>query len=202
LGLNAEEVAKNPFLQVLAELEQFKDEPRFIVMVTAGMVELATNTLVDAHCKRAKAITESHRDFPQSVKLTILYELGVISEHHFHLLNWIRKRRNDAAHVPFFKLNPPDFENFANAEHRDVKNFKKVCALIIIDLWTSFFAELAPVFTPGISPPGEHPKWLLKPPFNEHIIPLKNDAPREPAEANAQDVTTFSIEQPTTDEQA
>ena len=151
---------ETPLFRAAKEIGRVKDEPRLLVIITHGMVELMVNTLIDAHCKNASKITSNTRDFPHSSKLVILHEKGVLSDHHFGLLNWFRKLRNDAVHDPFFTLTPVRLEPLADEQMRQPDNFHTVCSKLLGDLWMTFSNDIGPVFIPNLYRTVETPQLM------------------------------------------
>jgi hypothetical protein len=168
----------NPLFRVMFELKRVKNEPRLLVIVTHGLIELIINTLIDAHCKNAKKIANSNRDFPHSAKLTILNEKGVLSDHHYQLLNWFRKLRNDAAHDPFFELTKDRMSPLADPEMRKPERFCMTCQSILTDLWLTFEDVVGPAFLPTHYTESEEEGVLRRTkilPGPKYLIPLESD---------------------------
>ncbi|MCE9563336.1 MAG: hypothetical protein K8U57_14945 [Planctomycetes bacterium] len=65
------------------ELGRIKDEPRMLILVSSGFLELLVNVVIDAKCKNAKKINENSRDYPFSTKLVLLNEMGLMSDSSF-----------------------------------------------------------------------------------------------------------------------
>ena len=166
-------IEKTPFVRALGEIMHVRDQPRLAVIISHGFVELMVNALVDKTCKNAKKITGNHRDFPHSLKLTLLHEKEVITDHHYRLLNWFRKLRNDAAHEAFFELSEVHLDIFAEGRHRDPAEFAVLSCEILVDLWQAYFHIIAETFAPldfQIMSKVGFPKPSLGP---DHLIPLK-----------------------------
>ena len=140
----------SPFSRAINEIDRMKGEPRLLVILTHGMVELIVNTLIDAKCKNAKKITKNNRDFPHSTKLTILNEMRWMTDHHYRLLNWFRKLRNDAAHEPFFELTAERLDILTDAKFRDPDHFFALCVFILLDLWAIYSDIVGPVLNPPL----------------------------------------------------
>jgi hypothetical protein len=171
----AEVENRNPFLKVLASLYRMRDEPRLLVLVTHGFIELLINAIADEKCRNASKITSNSRDFPHSAKLTILHEMRVLSDHHYRLLNWFRKLRNDSAHDPFFELTPSRLDLMANEKFREVKNLSVLCRLMLMDLWRSYDTIIGNVFMPDHYLTERRPVLMKSIKAKEHLIPLTND---------------------------
>jgi hypothetical protein len=169
------EMTKTPFMRVMQELNHVKDEARLVVIIAHGFIELMINTMIDRRCRNAKKITDDHRIFPHSAKLTLLNEMGVLSDHHYTLLNWFRNLRNDAAHKPFFKLTTDRLDVFDKPEHRDVSKFDKTCNMILIDLWKSHDLIIGPVLLPMLYKEITEDTLFAEGPGPCYAIPLKAD---------------------------
>ena len=77
------------------ELGAVKNHHRSLVIIVHGYIELLLNSIIDVKCKHGKArITKNSRDFPLSVKLTLLNELGIVDDTLFKVLDKFRKIRN------------------------------------------------------------------------------------------------------------
>jgi hypothetical protein len=85
------------------ELIVAEEHPRSLVIIANGYIELFINALIDGKCKNGKKrITKNNRDYPFSVKLTLLNELNILDETLFQILDNFRKTRNRAAHDASF----------------------------------------------------------------------------------------------------
>lgn len=138
--------------QLIAVLRQLYDstlQPRFQILVTQGFVELLVNAVIDAKCKNAKRITGQSRDFPFSVKLLLLHELGLISDRSYRVLNELRKHRNKAAHEPFYEVS--DSVVFRNQTKATLHEF---CINVICEFYSQHSEILAPIFAPKVSAMG------------------------------------------------
>ena len=151
---------KNPILRVLEEVEG-STNPRIVILVAHGLIELMVNTLIDAHCKNRKAITSDTRGYPHTTKLLILNECGVIHDAFYRVLNRLRKLRNDAAHEPFFDVDEyrlrqiaepmmPAFESIPEVYNKTFSSVNGLCSTIIQSLWDTHMDVLSPVFSPGV----------------------------------------------------
>jgi hypothetical protein len=155
-----EVLLKDPLPLFFQEVKKVSDNQRSIVIITHGFIELLINTIIEARCKHGKKkITTSNRDYPHSVKLVLLNELGILDDCLFRILDWFRKVRNKAAHEPFFKLSPADLD-FANKslgrfipDHPPLKNnelLNRFCVMLVATIWNGNLDELVPAFTPSL----------------------------------------------------
>jgi len=135
------------------ELQLVSAHQRSLIIVTHGFVELLINTIIDDKCKNGKdRITANNRDYPQSVKLVLLHELGLIDDRLFKILDWFRKLRNRAAHEPFFELTTKDIDFVNHSMDRFVPNVPKqkdilrFCMYLIGTVWNNFLDILRPAF--------------------------------------------------------
>ena len=137
------------------EIARVKDNERLLVIVTHGFIELLLNVIIEAKCKRAKKIKDS-RDYPQSVKLVLLNEIGLIDDNLFKVLDWFRRLRNKAAHEPFFTLSDSD-SDYINKTLKSVPPGKAIgglprfCFQIVGMIWTPHRKILIPAFMPSIA---------------------------------------------------
>lgn len=137
------------------EIARVKDNERLLVLVTHGEIELLLNVIIEAKCKRAKKIKDS-RDYPQSVKLVLLNEIGLIDDNLFKVLDWFRRLRNKAAHEPFFTLSDSDsdyinktLESFPPG--KAIGGLPRFCTYIVGVIWNGHKDILMPVFMPSIA---------------------------------------------------
>jgi hypothetical protein len=144
--------------QFFVELHALKESPRFQIVVSHGIIELMVNALIEEKCKTGDKIVEQTRDFPHSIKLTILFELGLLDETWFELLNAFRKLRNSAAHGGNFKLTAEMLKPFhglhiPHTPHavKDPKEIAVICQGLIFGFWNIdpnfFFKYFAPART-------------------------------------------------------
>lgn len=142
-----------PLFKTMLELRQATDSPRLLVIAAHGLVELAVNALIDLNCKNAKLITSRGRDFPHSVKLLILNELGILTDSRYKCLNWFRQLRNDAAHNVHFS---PDLSQLSNSLNQATKgigpttpyafsDFHDLCVKLALSAIADHEAQLMPV---------------------------------------------------------
>ena len=133
---------------VLQEFELLQHHPRSCVIVMHGFIELLINTLIEAKCKSGRKIVYNNRDYPHSIKLTILYELGILDEESFKRLNWFRKLRNDAAHEAIFTITSDRLQLFVGTQYADVSHFPLLCMEIFKNLWNAYPALFSSKFSP------------------------------------------------------
>jgi hypothetical protein len=136
------------FPQVLCELEHYRDNPRFLLVLSCSFAELMIGTLIEARCKNGKGINDNVRDFPFSVRLTLLREMNVLHEAHFIWLNWLRKQRNDAAHKPEFRFTVGKLRDWGGEQHRTPDKLFSLCTNILAGVWNQhldLFQEKLPI---------------------------------------------------------
>jgi len=137
----------DPILAVLKEVEG-STNPRVVVLVAHGLIELMVNTLIDAHCKNAYAITSDIRGYPHAAKLLILNECGIISDVFYIILDRFRRLRNDAAHKPFFDVDQsrlkhiaeplkPVFESIPDVYGETFSSVNGLCSSIVQSFWNN-----------------------------------------------------------------
>jgi hypothetical protein len=174
-----------PLMKLLEQMKKVEGDQRSLVMVTHGFIEVIVNNLVLHFCKNGKLIIGSdkgknngNQDYPHSVKVTLLHELSVISDHHFKLLTWFRKLRNDFAHKWEFVVTDGDgnLAEFEKSEHRDPSKFADLCRLIVSDLWMQHPAIIGHTIAPAAVEvsPGEI-VISKQMPAPKYRIPLKSD---------------------------
>ena len=126
------------------ELVVAEKHPRSLVIIANGYIELFINTLIDEKCKNGKNnTTKNNRDYPLSVKLTLLNELNVLDKRLFQILDNFRKIRNRAAHDPSFSITTADWgilnkglDRFILGESkRKPNNLAHFSKLLIGTLW-------------------------------------------------------------------
>ena len=133
---------------VLQEFEMLQHHPRSCVIVMHGFIELLINTLVEEKCKFGKKMASNNRDYPHSVKLTLLHELNLLDDESFKKLNWFRKLRNDAAHEAVFSVTPDKLQMFAGTKFADVSHFPLLCMEIFMSLWNDYPDLFSSKFSP------------------------------------------------------
>lgn len=126
------------------ELSAVENHDRSLVIISHGYIELLLNNVIDAKCKNGKnRITKNNRDFPLSVKLTLLNELGVVDETLLKILDKFRKIRNRAAHEASFSITTAEWQVLSNGLNRFLPGESKIkpndlshfCKLLIGTLW-------------------------------------------------------------------
>jgi hypothetical protein len=155
-----------------------KDEPRLLVIVAHAFVELAINTMVEAVCKSGKKISRQSRDFPHSIKLTILNEMGILSDHHFKLLDWFRKLRNDAAHDFDFGVTKERLDIFGEHFFHDPADLYVICTAIVFDLFMEHTEIIGQVCMPELFEEQTEAVLMKEVPAPRYRIPLKSDPER------------------------
>ena len=138
--------------QLMAIFRQLYDAtltPRFQVLITQGFVELLVNAVIDAKCKNAKKITDNSRDFPYSIKLVLLHELGLLSDSLYQTLNQLKKHRNKAAHDPFY-----DISGTVVTNGRPMARLYEFCLGVICEFYNQHSNILAPLFAPTVASSG------------------------------------------------
>lgn len=129
-----------PWGRLLSQLRRPHDHRTYVVL-THSFLELAVNKLLDLRCRRPTELTNS-RDFAHSTKVTLLYEMGVLSEHDRKLLHWFRRLRNDIAHDFHFDLTAGRLDALADPKHRDPKNFASLCNAVVFDILNRHYHDL------------------------------------------------------------
>jgi hypothetical protein len=99
---------RGPFVDVMAALHDRQDDPRTVVLIVHGFLELLVNTLIDAKCKHSRQIASRGHEFSHSAKLIVLHEIGCLTDEWFIRLDRARRIRNRAAHDPFFEITSDD----------------------------------------------------------------------------------------------
>jgi len=126
------------------ELIAVEAHHRSLVIITNGYIELFVNSIIDKKCKHGKKrITKNNRDFPLSVKLTLLNEMNVLDDKLFQILDKFRKIRNRASHEASFSITPAEWKTLNNGLDRFIPNESKrkpndlahFCKLLIGAIW-------------------------------------------------------------------
>jgi len=126
------------------ELIAVKEHHRSLVIIVHGYIELFLNSIINEKCKNGKArITKHNRDFPLSVKLILLNELGILDDTLFQILDKFRKIRNRAAHDAIFSITADEWQFFNKGLDRFIPEESKrkpndlahFCKLLIGSLW-------------------------------------------------------------------
>lgn len=150
----------DPLVKALKQISDRQVDERVVVLVANGLVELMINTLVDHFCRHAKIITSDNRGYPYSTRLLILHEKGVLPDPIFETLNRFRKLRNDAAHQPFFTVDPSRIRQIAEPMERGIpansgcaypsENLGDFCVFLVRSLFANFQGILLPIFAPSL----------------------------------------------------
>jgi hypothetical protein len=82
------------------EIVKSNHDDRLLVLTANAGFEVIINAIVNTRLKRPGELG----DKAYHIKLLVLFESGLLSETLFDTLNWLRQIRNDAAHLPFFRL--------------------------------------------------------------------------------------------------
>ena len=126
------------------ELIAVEEHHRSLVIIAHGYIELFLNRIIDEKCKHGKKrITKNNRDFPLSVKLTLLNELGLLDDRLFQILDKFRKIRNRAAHEALFSITTDEWPILNNGLDRFIpgeskrtpNNLAHFCKLLIGTIW-------------------------------------------------------------------
>ena len=121
--------------RVLRELDHYRDNPRFLLVLSCSFAELLIGTLIEARCKDGNRINDNTRDFPFSVRLTLLREMGLLHDLHFTWFNWLRKQRNDAAHKAGFRFTTDRMPEWGGDEHKTPDKLFSLCANVLCIFW-------------------------------------------------------------------
>jgi hypothetical protein len=142
------------------ELSALPDHARLQITAAHCYLELFVHLLVVNKCKNAQRIQESSRDYPQSVKIVLLHEAGLISDKYAEILHWFRKKRNEAAHQVDFSISAADLTIFRGMKASDrktalddPKNVHHLCIEIVVGFWNAHVGFFAPLFMPELFPP-------------------------------------------------
>ncbi len=128
----------------IGELNSVKQHHRSLVIITHGFIELFLNRIIDQKCKHGrKRITSNNRDFPLSVKLTLLHELNHIDDKMYAVIDGFRKIRNRAAHEASFAITTENWQILNSGLNRFISGESKrkpndllhFCKLLIGAIW-------------------------------------------------------------------
>jgi hypothetical protein len=137
------------------ELIAVEEHHRSLVIIAYGYIELFLNSIIDEKCKflnsiidekckhGKKRITKNNREFPLSVKLTLLNEMGILDDTLFRILDKFRKIRNRAAHEPSFSITTAEWQILNDGLDRFIPEESKrkpndlahFCKLLIGAIW-------------------------------------------------------------------
>ncbi|MEJ1296195.1 MAG: hypothetical protein RPU63_01750 [Candidatus Sedimenticola sp. (ex Thyasira tokunagai)] len=73
---------------------------RAALIFSFSMLEQFIGDLIKIKCKHSRA----YENFSAFHKISLLHELDLISEQEYESINWLREKRNDAAHQPGYSL--------------------------------------------------------------------------------------------------
>lgn len=136
---------------VLRDLERYRDNHRFLLILSCSFAELLIGTLIEEHCTEGKQINANTRDFSFSARLTLLHEMKILPDIQFQRLNWLRKHRNDAAHKPDFAFTSGSMPSWGGEDHRTPQQLFSLCVNILGVLWNQYvelFREKLPIEEP------------------------------------------------------
>ncbi len=171
-----DEVEGNDLVRVVLEIRRIKDNHRMVVILAHGLIDLFINSLIEFHCKHAKRITDNFNQFPHSTKLILLNELGILSDHHYRLLDWFRDIRNKAAHRIRFQIDKNALGTFVNKDHRNPDKFADLCISIVSDVLNSHQIAVWAGLTPKLySITENNTEVRVKFPAIPEVIPLSTD---------------------------
>lgn len=80
---------------------------RAMIIFAFSMLETFISDLVKIKCKHPR----SFESLSITVKISLLHELGEISDIQFESINWLRKQRNKAAHTVGFEVNQSEIQD-------------------------------------------------------------------------------------------
>lgn len=148
---------KDLIVKLIEEISLVKTSQRLLITVTHCHLELLVHTLVLHRCKNGRMIAESGRDYPQSVKITLLHECNIIRDQDVMFLTWFRKRRNEAAHEVEFSITPQHLNAFKGYTASDrktrldlVENLSLLCQETVFGFWNQHVELFAPIFNPDL----------------------------------------------------
>jgi hypothetical protein len=146
---------------------------RVQITVAHCYLELLVHLLAVHKCKNRKRIEDSNRDYPHSVKIVLLHEMGLISGEQAEILHWFRKMRNDAAHQADFSLSKEDLRLFKgwktgpfvseDGKYKisipldDPKNIHHLCVELVMGFWNTHPTFFYRLFNPETATPSTKP---------------------------------------------
>ena len=80
---------------------------RAMIIFAFSMLETFISDLVKIKCKHPR----SFESLSIAVKISLLHELGEISDNQFESINWLRKQRNKAAHTVGFQVDQSEIQD-------------------------------------------------------------------------------------------
>lgn len=159
-----------PVFRFFQGIINVKGDPRSLILITNGFLELLIETLIKVKCKNSKKIINDSRSYPYSSKLILLHEIGVLKDNEFNVYDYFRKLRNRAAHEPFFTVTRKELDRFKGIKHSEDKLYG-ICVDIVGSLWNKHVEVFRPVFAPGLekiakttddNPAGKSPKRVTQ----------------------------------------
>ena len=133
---------------VLADLERYRSNHRFLLILSCAFAELLVSVLIAEKCKHATEINERNQDYPFAVRLTLLHELGIIPDAHYTWLSWLRRQRNDAAHRADFRFTTERLPEWGGPDHTTPEKLFSLCVNILGGFWNGhveLFREKLPL---------------------------------------------------------
>jgi hypothetical protein len=140
-----------------------QNDPRSLVLVTNGFLELLVEAIIREKCKNRKKVLGDNRSWPYGSKLLLLNEMGAISPGVYRDLDWFRSIRNDAAHNPFFEITTETLQQVRPEVLGTPPHFFHLCAAIFANLWNGNIEIFGPIFSPNF-PTSVPWNQLQKPP--------------------------------------
>lgn len=132
--------------KIIREIEKVKDNPRALVLITHGFLEMMIDILVKNKCENQGRILSNGQTFSHSTKLIILNEIGVIDNESYKIYDKFRKLRNSAAHKPFFDFDNMDTGIKVKGKEMTSGNLLEFCQLSIFSLWNKYTEIFAPIW--------------------------------------------------------
>jgi len=145
-----EKLLAEPGMRMFSQLFKLKDNPRLLVLVAHGMLELMVNALIDAKLKNAKKVTSDTRGYPHSTRLLVLNEMGVLSDRMYKSLEWFRRLRNRAAHEPLFEVTAQDLQ-ILREKYPNPDKLHKFMVDLMCGFWNQHTEIFLPVFMPTLA---------------------------------------------------
>lgn len=143
-----EKILAEPGFRMMQQVVNLKDDPRILILVSHGFLELMINALIDHKLKNSKRINSDSRNYPHSIKLLILNEVGVLPDKIYKAFDHFRKLRNKAAHEPLFKLTREDLA-FLSPPYSDPANFHDAVVNLVLGFWNRHTELFVKVFLPS-----------------------------------------------------
>jgi hypothetical protein len=143
-----EKLLAEPGFRMIQQIVRLKNDPRLLILVSHGFIELMINALIDEKLKNAKRITSDNRGYPHSVKLLILNEVGILDDNLYKVFDGFRKLRNRAAHEPLFELTAQDLQKL-NLLHSELNNFDDTVQNLVLGFWNLHTELFVRTFMPS-----------------------------------------------------